>query len=515
MKLKAKDIVWPALCVGLLVIVGLQWQSNRTLTRQADELLSQLEDYQKKEGNSYVVERISKQMEDIAYQQKDVAEKQREEAVYQMGIAKQMRARAEEEQRKAQEFAQNVVEARNMAENQRELAVQQQHQAEHARNVADTLSNVALGRALALLSNIQYRSGNKDLSALLAYASWLYTSEFKGDVYQVAVFNALGQNSESFMTRNIHKGGVTRILPDPARPDAYVSVSNYGEVRRWQYTGVDVDDQLLFEDAACSFRDACLDQDYIYALSYSGELLRLSFEGDAQRVSLPEREGWMQIVSLDADRLALASSRQVYIYEKPTCRLLHTIPTPAALSAIGKKDSTLMVFGQEGGMWSLSDDGTLHALPCQVKEPITTYEWSDVHQLAAVGTQSGNIYLLDKDGLMKRQLVGHRSRITQLAFAGRHLYSSSYDRTVSLWDMDARKQEAVSLHTLSGWVHCFCLSADNTIWTGDESGAVSRVMTSPDEMAALVRKKLKRDFTDDEWIYFVGKNVPRRWLKTN
>ena len=67
-----------------------------------------------------------------------------------------MRIRAEEEQKKAEAFSRNAVEARNMAENQRELAVQQQLRAEYARNVADTLSNVALGRALALLSNVRY-----------------------------------------------------------------------------------------------------------------------------------------------------------------------------------------------------------------------------------------------------------------------------------------------------------------------------------------------------------------------
>ena len=57
------------------------------------------------------------------------------------------------------------------------------------------------------------------------------------------------------------------------------------------------------------------------------------------------------------------------------------------------------------------------------------------------------------------------------------------------------------------------MAEDNTIWTGDESGAVSRIMISPDEMAALIQSKLKRDFTDDEWSYYVGRNVPRIRLK--
>ena len=38
-------------------------------------------------------------------------------------------------------------------------------------------------------------------------------------------------------------------------------------------------------------------------------------------------------------------------------------------------------------------------------------------------------------------------------------------------------------------------------------------MISPNEMAALIQRQLKRDFTDEEWAYYVGRNVPRRRMK--
>ena len=182
MKFEVKKYGWYIWSALLLAGVGILAYSNSLLSGQVDDLRAQLDEYKEQEGHSYVVERISKQMEEIAYQQKDISEKQREEAVFQMGIAEQMRMRAEEERKKAEEFSRNAVEARNMAESQRELAVQQQLQAEYARNVADTLSNVALGRALALLSNVQYRAGNKDVASLLAYASWKYTSEYNSKI---------------------------------------------------------------------------------------------------------------------------------------------------------------------------------------------------------------------------------------------------------------------------------------------------------------------------------------------
>ena len=91
---------WHILSVFLLVVVVILGYFNIGLSRRVDALRAQLDEYKEKEGKSYVVERISKQMEDIAYQQKDISEKQREEAVFQMGVAEQMRIRAEEEQKK-------------------------------------------------------------------------------------------------------------------------------------------------------------------------------------------------------------------------------------------------------------------------------------------------------------------------------------------------------------------------------------------------------------------------------
>lgn len=100
MKIEVKKHFWHILSVFLLVVVGVLGYFNIGLSRRVDALRVQLDGYKEKEGRSYVVERISKQMEDIAYQQKDISEKQREEAVFQMGVAEQMRIRAEEERKR-------------------------------------------------------------------------------------------------------------------------------------------------------------------------------------------------------------------------------------------------------------------------------------------------------------------------------------------------------------------------------------------------------------------------------
>jgi len=44
--------------------------------------------------------------------------------------------------------------------------------------------------------------------------------------------------------------------------------------------------------------------------------------------------------------------------------------------------------------------------------------------------------------------------------------------------------------------------------TGDASGALTRLNISPDAMAQTIRKGLKRDLTQTEWNYYVGKEIP-------
>ena len=88
--------------IALAVVAYKQHQDNKELESELGELRSRIGLYEERDGNSHVVERISKQMEDIAYQQMDISNKRREEALFQMRLADEMRSRAESEQRKAQ-----------------------------------------------------------------------------------------------------------------------------------------------------------------------------------------------------------------------------------------------------------------------------------------------------------------------------------------------------------------------------------------------------------------------------
>lgn len=515
------------LATSLLLAAGLLASLARIgqLKKERDELQARLRLLEDKESGSYIVERISKQMEDIAYQQKDISDKQREEAVFQMGVAENMRKKAEaeqsranEEKQRAQAYAQNAAEARNMAEHQRsmaeeqrEMAVIQQRLAENARNTADTLSYVAMGRSLASLSLMQHQGGNYDIASLLAYSSWKFTSDYRGNLFFPAVFNALMENSGCYETVKLFKGGISRIVPLPAGD--FASVSRYGEMARWSYSATGVHSQLLLSDPSFNFRDLHADNSgQLYALDYNGRLVVVSPNGEKTERLLPVPSGWKSIHPIAPHKLLLVSDRTYCFYDtrQGIVEASHDFPQP--VSCIGRFNGALYAFGEKDGLWQIDSEGQLHAAPRHVGQHVTAFACDAENRHTAVGTDQGNLFIVNLDGEVTQRLAGHRSRITQLAFVGNYLISSSYDGDLKLLNLSAGKFEPLTLHSFPAWVHCFYMSPDNILWAGDENGSLSRLVVSPNGMAELIRQNLKRDFTDEEWNYYFGSGVPRSKL---
>jgi hypothetical protein len=48
----------------------------------------------------------------------------------------------------------------------------------------------------------------------------------------------------------------------------------------------------------------------------------------------------------------------------------------------------------------------------------------------------------------------------------------------------------------------------NTIWIGDFKGNLTAVNLSIPQMVQAIRKRIKRNFTRDEWNSYIGIDVP-------
>ncbi|MCD7816670.1 MAG: hypothetical protein LUH12_08285 [Bacteroides sp.] len=130
--------------------------------------------------------------------------------------------------------------------------------------------------------------------------------------------------------------------------------------------------------------------------------------------------------------------------------------------------------------------------------------------IMALGTNTGTVFLMNEKNEIVKRLIGHQSAVTQVAFEGDNLFSSSYDLYLKMWD---KSLNPIDLTTSTDWIYCFYLPDSSCIWVGDESGTLSRIVISPSQMASKIRETLSRNFTLEEWNTYIGVNVPFELFK--
>ena len=72
----------------------------------------------------------------------------------------------------------------------------------------------------------------------------------------------------------------------------------------------------------------------------------------------------------------------------------------------------------------------------------------------------------------------------------------------------------ITLFQSGSWLTDFIFGTDkNYIWTGEHNGTVTEYLISLPKIAQRLRQNVKRNFTREEWNYYVGKGIPYREIK--
>ena len=507
---------------GLLLagaaVAGLAgWQAEK---RRAEGLESQLADLQQQEKRSAVVRSVSKQMEEIAYQQKEISDEQRVEAQQQTLVANEERQKAQASEQQARASEQRALEserqaqdARLLAENERQVADHQRSQAELSRSIADTLRYRALGRSLGSLSMTQAQSGNKDIADLLAYAAYVYTNRYKGDLFNSAVLQPLMTASQSKQSWAVHNGAVTCIDFVQGSDDELVSVSNYGEIIHHKKTGNQLKSTVLLKDNQYDFRYAYMTgKGAIRAISRSGHLILLE-NGHAKRVfqiAGVEHPNWMSQVN--SDLFIVSGDKSIAFLNQNNYQQTGTHTFNANITAYGRKNNHPVLFDDKGYLHEVVSASDIQTKTVPVKGTVTAFAESKNAGIEAYGMSDGSIYVIDRQGNV-RKLVGHRSRISRLKLNGKRLFSSSYDGTLNLWMITNDKNEKIDpmpLFSAGTWIIYFTNDESKKyLWTGDQKGILTEALIDIPTIVAKVKGQLKRDLTTEEWNYYIGQTVPR------
>ena len=257
----------------MLALGVLYMHSRQNDKARIHELEAKVVVLQKQGETSELDRSVSEQMEDIAHGQQALSEERSREAIRQSEIAETERQHALRSQAAAETSAKEAMHSYQVAEQQRKEADNQRQQAEHAKLVADTLNYISLGRTLGSQSYSIYQTGNTELGNMLAYASYLYTNNYGGDLYTPAVFQTLIQSAGGRHSWNSHNGSISRLAVSP-RDHRLLTVSTFGEIFSHQIKGEQMQTSRLMSDKAYWFNDLYAAPDgKVYAISYTGQLV--------------------------------------------------------------------------------------------------------------------------------------------------------------------------------------------------------------------------------------------------
>lgn len=517
------------LLAGLAAVGFSGWLSEHN---KVEDLQSQIDKMKKQEMRSAVDRSVSAQMEDIANEQREISDEKREEALRQTRVANEMRLRSEQERLNAIEAERNALasekkalEASEVAESQRKLAEEQQKvadnqrvqaehqriQAEFSKRKADTLSYVALGRSLGSIATIQAQGGDMDIANLLGYASYLYTTRYNGDIYNPAVFQSLMQLSQSKLSWSEHIGVVMNVECVPQRENILISVSNYGEIILSERKGSQLKSTVIFSNNKYDFRDVMVDNNTgdFYAVSRTGHLVIIGSDLKTTNIiSLDKVKHPMRVHEISDKNLLIIGEKALALIDLKHKTVSGSKQLPFRVLLSSRKSGLPLLFDDKGMMHLVKGLDSYDAKKVPVSGTVTAFCESKNTGIEAYGMSDGNIWIIDKAG-KKQNLIGHRSRISKMKLNGRRLFSASFDGTVNLWLADNDKVEPMPLVEINKWIMHFCYDASkSTFWMGDAQGNLIAFNISIPIMVDTIRKKLKRDFTKDEWNYYIGKDVP-------
>lgn len=515
--------------LGVLAVVtagGLAfWAGYSANSRQNEELQAQLKDLTEKEKRSAIERSISLQMEEIAYQQKEISDEQRLEAIEQTNIANEMRRRSEierqnalEAERNALESERKAVDASHQAENQRLVAEQRREEAEQARSVADSLSYIALARALGNMATTQENAGNHELALLLAYSAYTFINRYGGDVYQRAIYESLSLVTNSNQSWKVHTGPATHMEWIDGNAGRFLTISTYGELLEHRFNNGRLTTKEIFKDKAYDFRDVVVFSNGMkYVISRTGEIFM--FKPNDTFVVQPIQGAIhpLSIYPVSDVQLGVIAENGMFFIEQGNLRLDKVIPFEIPISRSGKKNRELFLFGDSDEMLEV-DMNTWQVTKKRLPFPEKVFSYTiSQYGTDIFGTTDGVLIEIDNQGKMTR-LVGHRSRASRVTPLSRMaemlndrqiLVSSSYDGTVKLWDLDNEKPEGVNVFSSNDWV--LFSEVDNSgdyLWTGDQKGNLTRSLISVSTLAQVAKNMLTRDFTKEEWDYYIGSNIP-------
>lgn len=523
--LKTSQQVAVPVIVGAMASAVTYFVCDNIHSEEIAAMHEQIAELEKTAKEAKVTQRISEQMEDIAFQQKSISDKQREAAESQKKIADIERGKAEIErglaqaaERKALASAEEAQQMRLLADQQKEEAVRNMKAAELARAQTDTLYYRSLGSTLAQ-SALSFGNNVSNITRLLAYSSWYYTTQYGGDEYDENIFKAVLYSSGNLERINsVAKGNVRSIrLVDIHGARWALGVTDIGELFCYNAKGV----HKLFTTGNLVYRDMDVINDKDFAtLTYNGQINIFGYSNMDK--SMPEIKlatemkggQWRKIRKLkDQNTLLALSDKKVVWLDATSLDIIAEQEVEGDPTTIGFEKDIVHIFGKNNTHYITNKPGVLARMPLSnIDSRVTAYHYVEKYNYHVIGSEDGRIFIINDKGEVTHTLTGHDGAITDLGDTNRFLVSTGYDRRLRYWNIsDDNSILANFMVGFDKWPLTFTIDEkEQMIWVGNADGHVNRYCINPTMNAASTQSLLKSDFSKPDWDRYIGPLIPYR-----
>jgi WD40 repeat protein len=390
------------------------------------------------------------------------------------------------------------------------------------KNETQRLRMISVAKSMALRS-LQVPE-QIDLQALLAFQAYQFNNRNRGnrndaDIYMGLYNIAKLKGSSRIKTFTGFDNQIKSIAFVPGKNEFFTSDSN-GKVMKWDLNNGEKNFRIILSDneaynvlaispkadwLACGRANSNIKMvpvdgsDQSYELSgHSGGIRSLVFSYDGKflysaaldgrvlkwdltaRTSIDMETDKMQITSID-----LSTNNRYF----------------AGISDQGKA----LVWNPEmaSGKFRIESSG----------KRIESIKFSPGKERIAVGYDDGMVELWDLASRLKvSEFQAHNSEVNIIRFnpGSGQMATASNDGSLKLWDIDDLKSPPVSFNDNDGPVVTFEFSSDGEMILAGNSGNIPRIIARPsyaDSFAADGCSYITRNFTPDEWLAYVGKDI--------
>ncbi len=459
-----------------------------------------------------------------------IAEVQKKEAEKQKNIAENNLKEAALQKELAIASEHKANEQRNIAENERILAVRQT-------KISDSLRISALAsekqanrlRLLALADNLankslQLKEGEQDaeIKPLIVLEAYRILQENGGNTRDPQLLNA-------FLSAESAAG--IYIKPISAHTNLVRSICYLGQSSKLASTGDDgnvfvtednISTLLFHKEEILSNIASDADAKYIVCSGENSPNFSIYFTPteSASKITQIKEAHSAEITGLSLvhdNLISVSLDKQLKIRKIGNLNATiasYTLPDQIMALASNHKSDLVYLVCENGNLYSfntLQVDKAPVLISILTKGKPNSLSLSPDEKTIAIGTYEGNVLLFNtQTKTVKNNLKHHESKVTSCDInAAGFLISSSLDQTLKMTDLQAPDALPLVLMERAEWIYSAKFNYTGAIaTTGGKAKEIKSLNISIQELRDNLLKAAKRNLTEEEWIRYIGKDIP-------